>query len=101
MDACEGCFGQKLSCWMGRMGSQKKNVKDKEASESEDSSGSEENGTGWLKQSSTIKVRPPIHMKVVGKTRDAMVMLLEMRDTMTSWRMMTRPMGVAVKIKIE
>ena len=69
MDACVGCFRQKISCWPGCVGRQKKAAKEKDAKEPEESGTydgeSVGNGRQWMKKFSRMKVGPPKGVKTV------------------------------------
>ena len=97
MEACEGCYTRKLSCWTGGRGGRKKKVLEKrgakklrESSESEEESNMSRKE--WLKTFSTMKVRPPRHIKHVDLPRQA-----SLGAKLTSCRMTSRPVGLEAK----
>jgi len=68
LEACEGCYTRKLSCQTtGRGGRKKQAMGERDAKklrESSESDGeSNTSGREWLKTFSTMKVRPPKHIK--------------------------------------
>ena len=74
MEACEGCYTQKLSCRTGGRGWRtKKNMEKRGTKKPRDSSESEEESNvirkEWLRNFSTMKVGPPRHAKPAAEPR--------------------------------
>ena len=74
MEACKGCYIQKLSCQTGGRGGRKKKVLEKRGAKKlrESSKSKEESNTSrkeWLRNFSTMKVRPLRHAKTAAEPR--------------------------------
>jgi len=76
LEACKGCYTRKLSCWTAGRGGRKKRIVEergmKKLRESSKSKGeSNMSRREWLKKFSTMKVRPPKHIKPMAELRCA------------------------------
>jgi len=74
LEACEGCYTQKLSCRTGGRGGRNQKIMEKRgAKKPRDSSESEEESNAsrkeWLRNFSTMKVGPPRHVKHAAEPR--------------------------------
>src|SRR5882724_5300257 len=96
LEACEGCYNRKLSCWTEARGGRTKRIMEKTgAKKLKDSSESEESnvsGKDWLRNFSTMKVGPPRHSKPAAEPRQA-----SLGAKVTSRRMTSRPAGLEPK----
>jgi len=97
LEACEGCYNRKLSCWMGGMGGRTKKIMEKRgAKKPRDSSESKEESNmsrkEWLRNFSTMKVGPPRHAKPAAKPRQA-----SQGAKVTSHRTTSRPASLEAK----
>jgi len=100
LEACEGCYTQKLSLKTGGRGGRNKKVLEKKgAKKPRDSSESEEERNAsrkeWLRNFSTMKVGPPRHVKHAAEPRQA-----SLGAKVTSCRMTSRPAGLEAKRRL-
>ena len=105
LDACAGCFRQKLSCQTGGMGGRRKFVKGKQSADSRESSESDEesdvSGKDWLARFSTMKVGPPRHIKATKGATNATATPTDTRTKLTGQRATVRAAGMAAKNRID
>ena len=99
MNACAGCFSQKLSCQTGGVGGKKKKAaEEKDACKLSESSKSDRSGMGWLEQFSTMKVGPTRHVK---ESADTLGKRLGRKEEVISQMGMTRTVGLVAKRRLE
>ena len=101
LEACQGCYTQKLSCPTARRGVRKKADMEerdvKALGESSESEGEgEESRREWLSKFSTMKVGPLKHVKPMTELKS-----LGLEAKVTAHRVMSRLAGLEVKKRLE
>jgi len=97
LEACLGCFRQKLSCRTGGAGRRKKAAEEKDANDE----GSDGSGKQWMLKFSTMKVGPPKAAKPARDSTDMGERHLRTVGKVASPRRQIRTAGVEAKQRLE